>query len=82
MILATLIHEGLPALRIAGTFFFIINLLAGAYVCRNRHRWFDRDPSVYQDVPAVRNLRVEVIVGPWLVLTTCLLAILITLWIS
>ncbi len=34
----------LPALRIAATFFFIIYLLFGAYIFRNRHRFFDRDP--------------------------------------
>jgi len=32
----------LPALRIAATFFFIVNLLGGVYIFRNRHRFFDR----------------------------------------
>ena len=34
----------LPALRIAATFFLVINLLGGMYVFLNRHRFFDRDP--------------------------------------
>jgi len=70
----------LPALRIAATFFFIINLLGGVYIFRNRHRFFDRDPNVDDDIPAVRNLRMEVVMIPWLVLTTLLVILLIYLW--
>ncbi len=35
----------LPALRIAATFFFLIYLAGGAYIFRNRHRFFDRDAN-------------------------------------
>ena len=70
----------LPALRIAATFFFIINLLGGAYIFRNRHRFFDKDSNVDNDIPAVRKLRIEVVMIPWLVLTTLLLILLIYLW--
>ena len=70
----------LPALRIAATFFFIINLLGGAYIFRNRHRFFDLDSNVDNDIPAVRKLRIEVVMIPWLVLTTLLLILLIYLW--
>ncbi len=70
----------LPALRIAATFFFIINLLGGAYIFRNRHRFFDRDPNVDDDIPAVRKLRVEVVLIPRFVLTTFLVILLIYLW--
>jgi hypothetical protein len=70
----------LPALRIAATFFFIINLLGGAYIFLNRHRFFDRDPNVDNDIPAVRKLRIEVVMVPWLGLTTLLLILLINLW--
>ena len=70
----------LPALRIAGMFFLVINLLAGAYIFRNRHRFFGRDPNVSDDIPAVRKLRIEVILLPWLVLTTFLVFLLIYLW--
>jgi len=72
----------LPALRIAATFFLIINLIGGTYIFRNRHRFFDRDPNVDEDIPAVRKLRVEVVMFPWLVLTTLVLILLIYLWVA
>ena len=72
----------LPALRIAATFFFIINLLGGAYIFHNRHRFFDRDPNVDNDIPAVRKIRVEVVMIPWLVLTTLVLILLISFWLA
>ena len=72
----------LPALRIAATFFFIINLLGGAYIFRNRHRFFDRDPDVDNDIPTVRHNRVEVVMIPWLFLTTLLLILLIRFWLT
>ena len=56
----------LPALRIAGGVFLIINLLAGAYLIRHGRRLFGRDPEVEQDIEAVRHLRVEVVVIPWM----------------
>ena len=46
----------LPALRIAATFFLIVNIVGGTYIFRNRHRFFDRDPNVDEDIPAMRNL--------------------------
>ena len=70
----------LPALRTAATFFFIIYLLFGAYIFRNRHRFFDRDPRVDNDIPAVRHVRVEVVLIPWLVITTLILILLISFW--
>jgi len=78
--LATINPAALPALRIAGTLFLIINLIGGTYIFLNRHRFFDRDPSVDDDIPAVRNLRMEVVMIPWLVLTTLLVILLIYLW--
>ena len=59
--LAQIDPQALAALRVAATFFFIVNLLGGAYIFRNRHRFFDRDPNVDNDIPAVRRIRVEVI---------------------
>jgi hypothetical protein len=70
----------LPALRIAATFFLLINLVGGTYIFRNRHRFFDQDSNVDNDIPAVRNVRVEVVMIPWLGLTTLLLILLINLW--
>jgi hypothetical protein len=72
----------LPALRIAATFFFIINLLGGVYIFRNRHRFFDLDPNVDNDVPATRKLRVEVVMIPWFILTTLILILLIGFWLA
>ena len=72
----------LPALRIAATFFLIVNIVGGTYIFRNRHRFFDRDPNVDDDIPAMRKLRVEVVMLPWLALTTLLVILLIYLWIA
>jgi hypothetical protein len=72
----------LPALRIAATFFLIVNIVGGTYIFRNRHRFFDRDPNVDADIPAMRKLRVEVVMLPWLTLTTLLFILLIYLWIA
>ena len=72
----------LPALRIAATFFFIMYLLGGAYIFRNRHRFFDRDPNVDNDVAAVRKVRIEVVAIPWFVVTTLILVLLISFWLA
>ena len=72
----------LPALRIAATFFFIVYLLFGAYIFRNRHRFFDRDPDVDNDIPAVRKVRIEVVAIPYLVVTTLILILLISFWLA
>ena len=80
--LAQINPVALPALRIAATFFLIINLLGGAYIFRNRHRFFDRDPNVDEDIPAMRKLRVEVVLIPWCTLTLVVLILLIYLWMQ
>jgi hypothetical protein len=80
--LALINSAALPALRIAATFFFIIYLLFGAYIFRNRHRFFDRDRNVDNDIPAVRKVRIEVVTIPWLVLTTLILVLLISFWLA
>jgi hypothetical protein len=80
--LALLNPAALPALRIAATFFFIVNLLGGTYIFRNRHRFFDRDPNVDNDIPTVRKMRVEVVMLPWFFLTTLILVLLIGFWLA
>jgi hypothetical protein len=80
--LALINPAALPALRTAATLFFIIYLLFGAYIFRNRHRFFDRDPRVDNDIPAVRHVRVEVVLIPWLVITTLILILLISFWLA
>ena len=78
--LALINPAALPALRIAATFFLLINLVGGTYIFRNRHRFFDQDSNVDNDTAAVRKLRIEVVMIPWLVLTTLLVILLIYLW--
>ena len=80
--LAEINPVALPALRFAGTFFIIINILAMIYIFRNRQRFFGPDPNVDNDIPAVRKLRVEVIMIPWLVLTSLLVILLISFWLA
>jgi hypothetical protein len=80
--LAGINPAALPGLRIAATFFFLIYLAGGAYIFRNRHRFFDRDPNVDNDIPAVRKVRIEVVAIPYLVLTTLILVLLISLWLA
>jgi hypothetical protein len=80
--LAAINPVALPALRIAATFFLIVNIVGGTYIFRNRHRFFDRDPNVDDDIPAMRKLRVEVVMLPWLTLTTLLFILLIYLWVA
>ncbi len=78
--LATINPVALPALRIAATFFLLINLAGGTYLFFNRHRLFDQDSNVDNDIPAVRKLRIEVVMLPWVFLTTLLVILLIDLW--
>ena len=40
----------LPALRIAATFFLLVNVIGGVYLFRNRHRFFDQDPNISEDI--------------------------------
>ena len=80
--LALIDPTALPALRIAATFFFLLYLAGGAYVFRNRHRFFDRDPNVDNDIPAARHVRVELFLIPWSAITTLILILLIGLWLA
>ena len=81
MVVAVINPAALPALRIAATFFFILYLAGGAYFFRNRHRFFDRDPNVDNDIPAARHVRVELILIPWSAITFVILILLITFWL-
>jgi hypothetical protein len=71
-----------PALTIAGIFFIIVNLLAGAYVWRHRREWFGPDERVDGDRKATRYLQVVVITIPLLFLTIRLVTELVGLWIK
>ena len=69
-----------PALTIAGIFFLIINLLAGAYILRHWRRLFGRDPRVDGDRDATRYLQIAVITIPWLILTGRLAVEIVGFW--
>ena len=80
--LALIDPTALPALRFAGTLFIIINILGMIYIFRNRHRFFDQDPDVDNDIPAVRRVRVELLLIPWFGITTLILIELINFWLD
>ena len=80
--IAVINPAALPALRIAGGLFLIINLLAGAYIVRHWRRLFGRDPGVDGDRDATRYLQVVVIAIPWLFLTGRLAVEVVGLWVN
>jgi hypothetical protein len=73
-------QSGIPALRVAFTVAVAIFLFAGVFIWRRRHQFFDRDPNVENDVPAVRHNREEAILFVWSGLTLALLSILYQVW--
>ena len=80
LMIAVIEQAGVPALRAAFTVAVIIFLLAGAFIWRRRHQFFDRDPDVENDVPVVRHNREEAIIFVWGGLTLVLLSILYQVW--
>ena len=79
-LVAVIEQAGVPALRIAFTTAVIIFLIGGILIFRSRHRFFDRDPNVENDVPVVRHNRMEEILFVWGGLTLVLIAILYQVW--
>jgi hypothetical protein len=82
LIFATIDPSALPALRIAGLLFLVINLLAGAWAWRHRRQLFGPDSTAEGDRPAVRQLQAIVLGIPWLFLTFRLLSIWAGTWID
>jgi hypothetical protein len=80
LVIAVIEQAGLPALRVAFTVAVIIFLLGGVFIWRRRHQFFDRDPNVENDVPAVRHNREEEILLVWGGLTLVLVSILHQVW--
>jgi len=68
------------ALRVAFTIAVIVFFLAGSFIWRRRHQFFDRDPNVENDVPVVRHNREEVILSVWTALTLVLIYLLFQVW--
>ena len=77
---AVIEQAGVPALRVGFTLAVIVFLLAGVIIWRRRHQFFDRDPNVENDVPAVRHNREEEILLVWGGLTLVLVSILHQVW--
>jgi hypothetical protein len=80
--LAAIVPSALPALRVAGALFLIVNLLGGAYIWRHRQQLFGPDLTVADDRVAVRQLQAMVLGIPWLLLTFRLLLEWVELWID
>jgi hypothetical protein len=78
--IAVIEQQAVPALRVGFTLAVIIFLLAGVFIWRRRHQFFDRDPIVENDVPVVRHNREEEILFVWTGLTLVLLGILYPVW--
>jgi hypothetical protein len=79
--LAVIQEAGVPALRVAFTVAVIIFLLAGVFIWRRRHQFFDRDPNIENDVSVVRHNRQEEVLMVWGGLTAVLIFILIQVWL-
>jgi hypothetical protein len=77
---AVIEQQAVPALRVGFTLAVIIFLLAGVFIWRRRHQFFDRDPIVENDVPVARHNREEEILFVWTGLTLVLLGILYQVW--
>ena len=80
LLIAVIEQPGVPVLRVGFTLAVIVFLLAGVFIWRRRHQFFDRDPNVENDVPAVRHNRVEEVVFVWSGLMLVLLSILFQVW--
>ena len=80
LIMALIEQLGVAALRVGFTVAVIVFLLAGVFIWRRRHQFFDRDSNVENDVPVVRHNREEEIVFVWRGLMLVLLAILYQVW--
>jgi hypothetical protein len=80
--LAAIVQSALPALRVGGALFLIVNVLAGAWAWRHRRQLFGPDSSVDGDRPATRQLQAVVLGIPWLFLTFRLLFIWVETWIA
>ena len=77
---AVIEQAGVPALRVAFTIAVVALAGVGLFIFHKRHQFFDHDPDVENDVPAVRHNRVEEVVFVWSGLMLVLLSILFQIW--
>jgi len=80
LLIAVIEQPGVPVLRVGFTLAVLVFLLAGVFIWRRRHQFFDRDPNVENDVPVVRHNREEEILFVWSGLMLVLLGILYQVW--
>jgi hypothetical protein len=78
--MAAIEQAAVPALRIAFTIAVLIFLFAGVFIWRRRQQFFERDPDVENDIPAVRHIREEAILFVWGGLTLVLITTLYQVW--
>lgn len=81
-VFATLNVAARPALRVISVIAVAVFVSLGAYIYRQRHQLFDRDPELaeYQDGHGVRLIRVELVLVVWTALTFVLLGMLFEIW--
>jgi len=72
--------SALPALRVAGALFLIINLLGAAYFWHFRRQFFGPDSTATGDRVATRQLAAIVIGIPWLFITLRILYVWVKTW--
>jgi hypothetical protein len=77
---AVIEHAGVATLRVGFSLAVIFFLLAGIFIWRSRHQFFDRDPNVENDVPVVRHNREEAIIFVWSGMMLVLICILFQVW--
>ncbi len=82
IMLAALIPSALPALRVAGALFLIINLLGAAYFWHFRRQFFGPDSTVTGDRVATRQLQAIVLGIPWLFITFRIFYVWVETWIA
>ena len=79
---AAILEAGLPALHVISVIVVVIFAGIGMYIYRRRYRLFNRDPQLadYQDGPAVRHIRLELVVLVWGALMLVMLATFYAIW--
>jgi hypothetical protein len=80
LIMAGIEPAGVPALSVGFTLAVIMFLLAGIFIWRSRHQFFDPNLNVENDVPVVRHNREEVIIFVWSGLMLVFISILYQVW--
>jgi hypothetical protein len=80
ILLGVIQASALPVLRIFGIIAVLIFATGGVVIFRKRHQFFDRDPEVLNDTPAVRHIRLEAVVIVWGAIMTALLTVLYEVW--